>query len=188
MYCGIDTLYYYCESNKIYDDLFLEILDQLEEIKGKFERQEIQYKYSDIHIKLKEMSFEFLGPNDSFYWFRDINRYFKIGFKSYMKNRTKHDIMVQLQGEGIYTLGLPSLLNLINEKLLGEYITNNKPVNRIDLNCFVQYDLSFVNKEMFVSRKRAYCQISEIGSAKRTQTIYVGKKPFRLRLYDKEKK
>ncbi len=38
---------------------------------------------------------------------------------------------------------------------------------------------------MFVSRKRNYSQISEIGTAKRTQTIYVGKPPFRLRLYDK---
>ena len=38
---------------------------------------------------------------------------------------------------------------------------------------------------MFVSRKRSYSQISEIGTSKRTQTIYVGKPPFRLRLYDK---
>ena len=27
MYSGIDTLYYFCESNENYDDLFLEILD-----------------------------------------------------------------------------------------------------------------------------------------------------------------
>ena len=44
MYCGIDTLYYFCESNDYYDDLFLEILDQIETIKGKFEREEIQYQ------------------------------------------------------------------------------------------------------------------------------------------------
>ena len=42
MYCGIDTLYYFCESNNFYDDLFLEVLDQIETIKGKFEREEIQ--------------------------------------------------------------------------------------------------------------------------------------------------
>ena len=45
---------------KYYDDLFLEILDQMEKIKGKFEREEIEYKPSDIHITLNEMSFEFL--------------------------------------------------------------------------------------------------------------------------------
>lgn len=185
MYCGIDTLYYFCESNNFYDDLFLEMLDHVEEIKGKFEREEIQYENRDINITLGEISFEFLGQSEGFYWFRDHNEYFKIGFKDYMKNRGLHNIRVQLQGEDIYTLGLPSLLKLINEKLLGEYITKNKPVTRIDLNCFVQHDLSFVNKEMFVSRKRNYSQISEIGSSKRTQTIYVGKPPFRLRLYDK---
>jgi len=185
MYCGIDTLYYFCESNDFYDDLFLEVLDQLETIKGKFEREEIEYKPSDIHITLNDISFEFLGQSEGFYWFKDINGYFKIGFKDYTKNKGLHNIRVQLQGEGIYTLGLPSLLKLINEKLLGEYITDQKPVTRIDLNCFVQHDFSFVNKEMFVSRKRSYSQISEIGTAKRTQTIYVGKPPFRLRLYDK---
>ncbi len=185
MYCGIDTLYYFCESNDDYDDLFLDILDQVEEIKGKFEREEIEYKPSDIHITLKEISFEFLGKNEGFYWFRDIHGYFKIGFKDYLKNRGLHNIRVQLQGEGIYTLGLPSLLKLINENLLGDYITGQKPVTRIDFNCFIQYDFSFVTKEMFVSRKRNFHQISEIGTAKRTQTLYVGKPPFRLRLYDK---
>lgn len=185
MYCGIDTLYYFCESNDNYDNFFLEMLDQVEEIKGKFEREEIQYENHDINITLGEISFEFLGQSEGFYWFRDHNEYFKMGLKDYMKNRGLHNVRVQLQGEGIYTLGLPSLLKLINEKLLGEYITENKPITRIDLNCFVQHDFSFVNKEMFVSRKRNYSQISEIGSAKRTQTIYVGKPPFRLRLYDK---
>lgn len=185
MYCGIDTLYYFCESNENYDVLFLEILDQIESIKGKFEREEIQYKPNDINITINEMSFEFLGKNEGFYWFRDHNSYFKIGFKDYLTNRGLHNIRVQLQGEGIYTLGMSSLLEVINKTLLGEYIRENKPITRIDLNCFVQHDLSFVTKEMFVSRKRSYGQISEIGTAKRTQTIYVGKPPFRLRLYDK---
>ena len=35
-----------------------------------------------------------------------INEYFKIGFKDYLKNRGLHNIRVQLQGEGIYTLGI----------------------------------------------------------------------------------
>ncbi|MCK9477489.1 MAG: hypothetical protein M0R46_16350 [Candidatus Muirbacterium halophilum] len=185
MYFGIDTLYYFCETNENYDDLFLEIIDQMEDIKGGFERREIQYKPSDINITLNEMNFEFLGKNEGFYWFRDHNEYFKIGFKDYLTNRGLHNIRVQLQGEGIYTLGMSSLLELINKSLLDDYIRENKPITRIDLNCFLQYDLSFATKEMFVSRKRSYSQISEISTAKRTQTIYVGKPPFRLRLYDK---
>jgi len=35
---GIDSLYYFCESNENYDNLFLEILDQMEEKKGIFEK------------------------------------------------------------------------------------------------------------------------------------------------------
>ena len=186
IYCGIDTLYYFCESNENYDDLFLDILDQMEDIKSRFEREEIQYQPRDINIILNDISFEFLGKNEGFYWFRDHNEYFKIGFKDYLTNRGLHNIRVQLQGEGIYTLGMSSLLEVINKTLLGEYIRENKPITRIDLNCFVQHDLSFVTKEMFISRKRSYGQISEIGTAKRTQTIYVGKPPFRLRLYDKK--
>jgi hypothetical protein len=184
--CGIDTLYYFSESNEKYDDLYLEILDQMEKTKEIFANREIEYQYRDIHITLNEMSFEFLGKNEGFYWFRDINEYFKIGFKDTLINTGLHDIRVQLQAEGIYTLGLPTLLTVINKTLLGEYTTGKNPITRIDLNCFVQYDLSFVNKEMFVSRKRNYSQITEIGSSKRTQTIYVGKPPFRLRLYDKK--
>ena len=76
--CGIDTLYYFCESNEKYDDLYLEILDQMEKIKSVFVDREIEYQYRDIHITLKEISFEYLGKNEGFHWFRDINEYFKI--------------------------------------------------------------------------------------------------------------
>lgn len=184
--CGIDTLYYFCESNEHYENLYLDIIDQMEKIKGIFLDREIEYQYQDIYITLKEISFQHLGKSEGFYWFRDINEYFKIGFKDSLTSTGLHDIRVQLQAEGIYTLGLPTLLTLINKTLLGQWTTGNNPITRIDLNCFVQYNLSFINKEMFVSRKRNYSQITEIGSSKRTQTIYVGKPPFRLRLYDKK--
>ena len=39
---------------------------------------------------------------------------------------------------------------------------------------------------MFSTRKRKYNTISEIGNHKKTQTIYVGKKPFLLRIYNKK--
>ena len=87
MCCGVDTLYYFCESNGFYDDLFLEMLDQFETIKGKFEREEIQYENRDINITLNEIAFEFLGLKDGYYWFRDINAFFKIGFKDYIEKQ-----------------------------------------------------------------------------------------------------
>ena len=33
---GIDTLYFFFETNDNYDELYLDILDQLEDIKAKF--------------------------------------------------------------------------------------------------------------------------------------------------------
>ncbi len=183
---GIDSLYYFCESNENYDDLYLEILDQIETIKGTFEKKELDYENSDIHITINEIPLNFLGRAEGYHWFKDINSFFKIGFKDKFKNKGLNDIRVQLQGIGIYTIGIKSLIDFINNSLLNSFVTGYYPITRADLNCFVQYDFSFVTKEMFSSRKRKYATISEIGTHKSTQTIYVGKEPFKLRLYNKK--
>lgn len=183
---GIDSLYYFCESNENYDDLYLEILDQVEEVKGKFEKKDIEFENNDIHINLNDIPLNFLGKAEGFHWFKDINDYFKIGFKDKYKNRGLNDIRVQLLGIGIYTIGIKSLIDFINNILLKNFVTGYYPITRADLNCFIQYDFSFVTKEMFVSRKKQYSTISEIGSSTSLQTIYVGKEPFKLRLYNKK--
>lgn len=182
--CGIDTLYYFCESSKRYDDLFLDIVDHIEDIKGKFEKKEIEHINADINISINAITLSSLGKSEGYYWFRDINEYFKIGFKDPKTNRGLHDIRVQLLGNGIYTIGIKSLIVLIDE-MLGVFITKEHPITRIDLNCFIQYDLGFIDKSMFVTRKRNYASIAEIGSANAIQTLYVGKPPFRLRVYNK---
>lgn len=46
---GIDTLYYFYESNDSYDDLFLDIVDQMDEATGKFEKRDIAYSNKDIN-------------------------------------------------------------------------------------------------------------------------------------------
>lgn len=181
---GIDTLYFFFETNENYDDLFLEILDQLEDIKGKFLKKDIEFENRDLYINLKDMQLNFLGKQEGFYWFKDSNDFFKIGFKDKYKNRGLNDIRVQLQGNGIYTFGISSIIKLLQE-LLNDYITSYVPVTRVDINCFVQYDLSFIKKDMFVTRKRKYSTINEIGDANNTQTIYIGKEPFKLRIYNK---
>lgn len=183
---GIDSLYYFCESNDNYDNLYLDILDQIENIKAKFDKKEIEFENRDINIHVNEVPLSFLGKAEGFYWFKDINDYFKIGFKDKYKNKTLNDIRVQLLGIGIYTIGIKSLLDFINTVLLKEYVTGFYPITRADLNTFVQYDFSFVNKEMFSTRKRQYSTISEIGNSTSTQTLYVGKAPFKLRLYNKK--
>jgi hypothetical protein len=183
---GIDSLYYFCESNENYDDLYLEILDQVEEKKGIFGKKDIEFENNDIHILINDIPLGFLGIAEGFHWFKDINEFFKIGFKDKYKNRGLNDIRVQLQGLGIYTIGIKSLIDFINNSLLENFVTGYYPITRADLNCFIQYDFSFVTKEMFVTRKRQYSTISEIGNATTVQTLYVGKEPFKLRLYNKK--
>ena len=183
---GIDSLYYFAETNENYDDFFLDILDQIENIKGNFQKREIEHETKDINITIKTISLQYLGKNEGFHWFRDINEFFKIGFKDKKINQGLNDIRVQLQGVGIYTIGIKSLLALINKDVLSECVTGNFPITRVDLNCFIQYDFSFITKEMFSTRKRNYTTVSEIGNATSTQTIYVGKEPFKLRMYNKK--
>lgn len=181
---GIDTLYFFIQTNENYDDLYLEILDQLEEVKGKFQKKEIQFENKDLIISIHDIQLNFLGKKEGFYWFRDLNEYFRIGFKSCYENRGLNDIRVQLQGNGIYAIGINSILELLKDFLKG-YIGDYMPITRVDLNCFIQYDLSFIKKDMFSTRKRKYSTINEIGDANTTQTIYIGKEPFKLRLYNK---
>jgi hypothetical protein len=183
---GIDSLYYFCESNTNYDDLYLEILDQLEEVKGKFLKKDIAFENKDLDIVIKDTQLRFLGIAEGFHWFKDMNDTFKIGFKDKYKNKGLNDIRVQLLAFGIYTIGIKSIIEFINTSLLKDYVTDFFPITRVDLNSFVQSDLSFITKDMFVTRKRKYSTISEIGNANTTQTIYIGKEPFKLRIYNKK--
>lgn len=183
---GIDSLYYFCESNENYDVLYLDILDQIEDIKGKFLKKDVVFENKDITIKINDVPLHLLGKAEGFYWFVDTNEYFKIAFKDKYKNRGLNDIRVQLLGIGIYTIGIKSLIEFIKEKLLSDYITDYFPITRADINCFVQYDFSFITKDMFVTKKQKYSTISEIGNSTTTQTLYVGKEPFKLRIYNKK--
>lgn len=182
---GIDSLYYFAQSDENYPDLFDDIVKQIDETQGKFKKLDLEFENSDINISIDETTLNYLGKAEGFYWFRDLNNFFKIGFKDSTKNKMLHDIRVQLQGVGIYTVGIKNLLEIINDELLKNYTTGYHPVTRADLNCFIQYDFSFITRDMFVTRKRQYATISEIGSAKSLQTIYIGKEPFKLRLYNK---
>ena len=186
--CGIDTLYYFVETNHDYDDFFLDLLDQIEDKKALFERREIEYTNKDIFINLQDdISLQYLNNAEGFYWFKDFNEYFRIGFKDEFKNRQLHNIRVQLQGLGIYTIGLKPLISFVNDTVLKEITTGLYPITRADINCFINYDFSSIDKSMFASRKKRYMSISEFGSANSIQTLYVGKAPFMLRLYDKKK-
>lgn len=182
---GIDTLYYFYESNDSYDNLFLDVIDQLDDAKGRFEKRDIPYSNKDIKIQINKQTFNFNGKAQGFFWFTHIDEYFSVGFKNRLTNRGLNDIQLQLNANGIYTIGLKTLLAYVDELLTG-YITGHKPLTRVDLNIFVQADLSWISKEMFVARKRSYTSIfKEIATKHQLQTLYIGKKPFLLRLYNK---
>lgn len=184
MTSGVDSLYFHYESSLAYDELFMDIVEQIEDQKDRFARNEMRYQPHDLLVTIADTTFNYLGFAEGYYWFRDHNEFFKIGFKDKQKQRRLHDIRVQLQGRGIYTLGITPLLDYIDSILEG-YTTGLKPIIRVDVNAFVQYDFSFVDRSMFVTRKKNYSTISEIGDANSIQTLYVGKPPFMLRLYNK---
>jgi hypothetical protein len=183
---GIDTLFYFYETNDAYDDFFLEILDQLEESKGRFDKRDISYSNKDLKVSINNQVFEFNGKAQGYYWFTHLDNYVTVGFKDNLTNRSLNDIQIQFTAVGIYTLGLKVLLRYVDE-LFKDVTTGYKPLTRVDLNMFVQSDLSWLQKDMFVSRKRLYTtHIKEVSSKYKLQTLYIGKQPFLLRLYDKK--
>jgi len=183
---GIDTLYYFYESNAAYPNFFKDLLQQLEANRQKFEVQQIEYENRDLKITLNQHIFEFNGRAQGFYWFHHFENFFSVGFKDTLVNVGVHDIQIQLNAVGIYTLGLKNLLDY-TDAIFKNITTGYKPVTRADLNIFVQADLSWLHKDMFVSRKRKYAtHTKEVSSKYRLQTLYIGQVPFKLRLYDKQ--
>lgn len=187
MTSGIDSLYCFCESNEKYKSFYLNIEKQLEDKKIYLEEQDIKFQNKDIFIDLDDTSFNYLGKGEGFHWFKDLNEFFKIGFKDPNTNEKVHNIRVQLQSIGIYTVGIKSLLEYINEDLLKNYVTGYNPITRADLNCFINFCFSSVTKDLFVTKKKHISTIHEIGNSRSLQTLYIGKPPFKMRLYNKIK-
>ena len=183
---GIDTLYYFYESNDLYALFYLELLQQLEDNKKRFDAQEVSYENRDLKVSINNQIFEFNGKSQGFYWFSHIDNFLSVGLKDSLKNIEVHNIQIQFNAIGIYTLGIKTLLRYTDDVFIN-ITTGYKPVTRADLNIFIQADLSWLTKDMFVSRKRNYItHTKEVCSKYRLQTLYIGKSPFLLRLYDKK--
>jgi hypothetical protein len=182
---GIDTLYFFIETNEDYESLFLDVLDQHQDSIDRFTRLETEYKNEDITIQIGKCTFTHIGTAQGFYWFKDLNGFFKFGIKDKYKNRGLHNIQVQLTADGIYSVGIKSILELI-DSIFEEFSTGQKLITRADLNAFVTYDFSSLSKDMFVTRKKQFTEFKAIGSKNSLSTIYVGRKPFLLRMYDKK--
>jgi hypothetical protein len=184
---GVDSCYFFYESNTHYNDFFIDLVEQLEKKKKGFEDMSISYENRDLKVSINNQVFEFNGKAQGFYWFTHLENIFTVGFKDHYTNEQVHDIQVQLNAIGIYEkLGFKKLLEY-SDNLFKSIVTGYKPVTRVDLNIFAQADLSWMTKDMFVSRKRKYItHVKEMTSKYRLETLYIGKIPFRLRLYDKK--
>jgi len=186
---GIDALYYFAQSGGGYDAFYMDIIDQIEDTKAEFQALNYAYADNDIIIKINNIDIKYSGAGrDGFLWFN--HEFFRVGFKDSEKSQNIHNIRVQLNAIGIYTLGIKSLLKYINEEFLKGALLNEHyfPVTRIDVNMFIQHNFNYLHKGMILSKKKTHsANISERTSGYELETYYVGKKPFLLRIYNKLK-
>ena len=184
---GIDTLYYFAKSGGYYKEFYMDILAQINYKKQEFESLDFAYQDSDIIIKVNDIDIKYSGKaRDGFLWFN--HNFFRIGFKDSEKNKNINDICVQLNASGIYTLGLSSLIEYVNKVFLDGAVLedNHFPITRIDVNMFIQHSFKYLTKEMIVSKKKNHEKnLGERSSGYELETYYVGKKPFKLRIYNK---
>lgn len=184
---GIDALYYFAQSGAFYDRLYEDILNQIEDKKAYFKSLNYAYADNDIIISINGIDVVYSGMGrDGFHWFN--HEFFRSGFKDPEKAMNIHNIRIQLNAVGIYTIGLKPLIEYVNTKFLGEYTMKLFPITRIDLNMFIQHDFKYLKKEMILSKKQTHsANIGERSSGYELETYYVGKKPFLLRIYNKRK-
>lgn len=179
---GIDSLYYFIQSNSAYEAFYhysiFSTVEQTKETNGGF------IPKGSLKIKIFDIEFVYFGKEQGFYFFGDSAGAFRVGFKDPNTNRGVQDIRIQLQGLGIYAMGLVRLVDYINTVILKEITESFYFVTRADLNIFCQYDLGLViQPEHITTRKRMFERI--IGKKNRYETLYVGKPPARFRIYDK---
>jgi hypothetical protein len=179
---GIDSLYYFIQSNSAYEAFYhysiYSVVEQSKESNGGF------IPKGSLIIKVSDIEFVYFGKEQGFYFFGDSVGTFRVGFKDPNTNRGVQDIRVQLQGLGIYAMGLTHLVDYINTVILKEITEPFYFVTRADLNIFCQFDLGLViQPEQITTRKRKFSRV--IGTKNRYETLYVGKPPARFRIYDK---
>ena len=186
---GIDALYYFAESGGGYDKYYENITEQIETKKAEFNTLNYDYVDNDIIITINDIDLKYSGTaRDGFLWFN--HEFFRVGFKDAEKAQNIHNIRIQLNAIGIYTIGIKSQIEYINTKLLDGALLNTKyfPVTRIDVNMFIQHDFKYLTKEMILSKKKNHSKnIGERSSGYELETYYIGKNPFMLRIYNKMK-
>jgi hypothetical protein len=179
---GIDSLYYFIQSNSAYEAFYhysiFSVVEQSKDANGGF------IPKGSLKIIISDIEFVYYGKEQGFYFFGDDVGMFRVGFKDPKTNTGVQDIRIQLQGLGIYALGLVHLVEYINTNILKEITEPFYFVTRVDLNIFCQFDLgSIIEPEHITTRKRKFSRV--IGTKNRYETLYIWKPPARIRIYDK---
>ncbi len=182
---GIDTLYYFMESNEAYDDFFVDMLEELD-----LQKEKGSYSFGKSapqQIEINGVRLNYSGNPEGYHYFKDEMEFVYIGFKDTFKQRNLHDIRVKLQARGIYTLGIKPLIEYV-DSIVKNISNGNKHITRLDVNAFVDIDFSALYASMFATKKRFSSSINkDIRNSSVLETLYVGKPPFRLRIYNKKK-
>jgi hypothetical protein len=182
---GIDTLYYFAESNEAYDDFYLNMIEELD-----IQKEKGSYSFGKNNapqIEINGIRLNYTGQPEGYHYFKDEMEFVYIGFKDSFKQRNLHDIRVRVQARGIYTLGLKSLLEYV-DSIVKNISNGKKHITRIDVNAFVDVNFTKLYGFMFATKKRfASAIINDIRGLNALETLYIGKPPFRLRIYDKLK-
>lgn len=67
MICGIDTLYFFAQTNENYQDFFEEIMEQIYLQQALFERYTYEHKNSAILVKIENKSFHYVNKSEGYH-------------------------------------------------------------------------------------------------------------------------
>ena len=173
MISGIDTLHYFVDFDTKYNLLYSQLIIDYDN----------NVKNGNPFVFILGKKFKFIRRDKGYYFFREENEFYDIGFKSLRVNRGLEPICVELLYKSIYSIGIEKILETIDETFKG-YIGSFKSITRVDINVFVQYDFSNIRENSFATAKS---QVRPFYNKGKLETIYIGKRPHLLRLYNKLK-
>lgn len=192
---GVDTLYFFAEVfGELYRNFYFNNIKDLE----KGDIVEVSDIYSLEYIGYSGKTNGFVGYFFSLYICIDGHKYplTRIGFKNPDRQRNVLNCYCQIEGASIYMFGITKTLCYILEYLNNSFncdVDFSKcQVSRIDVNAFVNYDFSSINKENFRTRllaeKDSFGDGFVYGTRGHTQTLYFGSRASKVgfKMYNKK--
>ena len=192
---GVDTLYFFADVfGELYRNFYFKEIKDLE--KDDFIR--ISELYSLEYIGYSGNPNGFIGSFFRLYAAIDGHNYpvTRIGFKNPDKQRNVLNCYCQIEGSSIYMFGITKtlfyILEFLNTSFDCSVDLSNCQASRVDVNAFVNYDFSSINKENFRTRllaeKDSFGDGFVYGTRGHTQTLYFGSRASKVgfKMYNKK--